>query len=116
MANLHTASASSAAPGYVLIKRGSVTEISFWAWALKICYRPEHERRVKLVFRNGSWLPTDAGVDEVMSATASAMGIYAALERRDQAVGDRVYDSQDRIGSQDSAGQVPNSTFVTDVF
>jgi hypothetical protein len=95
----------------VVIKRGSVPEISFWAWNLKIAFRPEHEARTKLVFKTGMWLPTSASVDEVMTAVGLAMGIYTALERQDQAVGDRVYDSENRIGSRDTAGQVPNAGF-----
>jgi hypothetical protein len=62
------------------------------------------------------WLPTSASVDEVMTAVGLAMGIYAALERQDQAVGERVFDSENRIGSRDTAGQIPNSGFTTDVF
>jgi hypothetical protein len=84
----------------VVIKRSSVPEISFWAWTLKICYRPEHESGTKLVFNNGSWLSCDCSVDEVMVAVGLAMGIYTAIERQDQADAELVYDSPNRIGSR----------------
>ena len=111
-----TANASTACPGYCEIKARGTTQISFWSWNLKIAYRPSHESGTRLVFTNGMWLPTTASVSDVMVAVGAAQQIYTAIERQDQAVGERVFDSESRIGSRDTAGQIPNSGFTTDVF
>ena len=77
----HTASASLQAPGIVQIKRDSTTEIAFWAWHLKVAFRPEHERHTKLSFADGMSLTTTAPVDEVLTAVAIAMNAYEAVDR-----------------------------------
>jgi hypothetical protein len=47
-----------------------------------------------------------------MVAVGAAQQIYAAIERQDQAVGERVFDSENRIGSRDTPGQAPNAGFA----
>jgi hypothetical protein len=101
----HTANSSASAPGLVQIKRGAVTEITYWAWHLKVAFRPEHERGTKLSFADGMQLTTSASVDEVLTATAIAMGAYEAVERAGKARS--AFDSQDGASRTNDVAELP---------
>jgi hypothetical protein len=83
----HTASANLNAPGYVSIKQGVTTVMSFWAWDLMVCFtNKDVEGGTKLVFSKGSmWLPCSCHVDDVMAAVGAATAANTSVYQEHRA-------------------------------
>ena len=91
----HNVSPSSTVPGYVVVTYAGVIITGFWAWHLKVCYRPENESGARLVFKDTWHLTTSANPGEVMSAVGAAMAAWNAI--KSQVASDQSRDTHDSL-------------------
>ena len=78
----HTARPHTSALGFTVIMDGPEMLTSFWAWDLRAVTKDPKTGQTQLCFRDSMWLPTTAGVADVMAAVSAAMAAYSAIDRK----------------------------------